>query len=122
MPADDRQNGLPGAGAAGYVDITAARILRGMGAALGKMGGRLAGVPCLLLPCRRVHTCCCPAPLDVVYLDRSGHVLVVETLPPWRLGRRVRHCYAVLELDAGQAAQWQLAPGVQCRHAGWLPS
>lgn len=103
------------------IDISRARILTGLGSALGKMFGRLAGVPVLLLPSSQVHTWFCPSPLDVVYLDRGGTVLAVETLLPWRLGRRVPGCRAVLELDAGEAEAWGIRPGVRCVHRGWNP-
>lgn len=56
----------------------------------------------LLAPCRSIHTCFLRFPLDVVFLDRHGHVVDMRSqLPPWRATLVVRDAWAVLELPAG---------------------
>ncbi len=56
----------------------------------------------LLLPrCRSVHTFGMRFALDLVWLDRDGHVLAVESgVPPWRVRAR-RDAAAVLEVAVG---------------------
>src|SRR5687768_11655548 len=59
---------------------------------VGAMGPRgiPAGIALALTPCDWVHTFLVAAPLDVVYCDRAGLVLlVVPDLKPWRFGPRV---------------------------------
>jgi uncharacterized membrane protein (UPF0127 family) len=69
------------------------------------------GVAVWLLPCRQVHALGMRYAIDVVYLDRGGTVLAVETLRPFRLGRRIRGAHSVLELAAGEAARLGLEAG-----------
>lgn len=52
-------------------------------------------------------------PIDVVHLDRAGTVIVVRTLPPWRLGPCVWRGVSVVELAAGEAARLGLERGAQ---------
>jgi uncharacterized membrane protein (UPF0127 family) len=55
-----------------------------------------------LTPCNWVHTFFVPAPLDVVYCDRAGLVLlVVPGLRPGRFGPRVPGARTVWEAAAG---------------------
>lgn len=49
--------------------------------------------------------------IDVVTLGVSGEVLAVETLAPWRFGRRVLGATSVVELAAGEAARLGLVVG-----------
>jgi uncharacterized membrane protein (UPF0127 family) len=63
-------------------------------------------------PCSGVHTFFMPYAIDVVFLDGEGRVIrVVGDLKPWRTaicpGAR-----AVLELRAGQALAYGMAPGL----------
>ena len=52
--------------------------------------------------CNSVHTCFMGYPLDLVFLDRSCHVVkVVEHLKPWRTAFGGRGAVAVIELPPG---------------------
>lgn len=65
----------------------------------------------LITPCASVHTAFMRYPIDVVFVDRHGHILkLVEALPPWRAAAcwRARH---TLELAAGEARRVGLVPG-----------
>ncbi len=55
----------------------------------------------LLVDCPQVHTCFMRIPIDVLYLGSDMKGIEVETLAPWRLGRRVRGARHVLEMPAG---------------------
>ena len=58
----------------------------------------------LLFPrCTSVHTLFMRYPIDVVLLDADLRVVGVETLPPWRLGRRIPGTAHILELPAASA-------------------
>ena len=66
----------------------------------------------LLSPCSSVHMCFMRMALDIVYLSRDYKVLHVErNLKPWRLGAMVKGCRHVLELKAGTAEKYNIAPG-----------
>lgn len=58
----------------------------------------------LLLPCSSIHMFFMKFAIDAVYLDKSFRVLGKETISPWRIGKRFKGTYAVLELAAGMAA------------------
>lgn len=65
----------------------------------------------LISPCASVHTAFMRYPIDVVFLDRHGHIRkVVAALAPWRTAAclAARH---TLELAAGEASRLGLAPG-----------
>jgi uncharacterized membrane protein (UPF0127 family) len=67
--------------------------------------------PLLLVPCRSVHTCGMRCALDLVWLDRYGGVVRVDSaVPPWRL-RSCRSARAVLEVAAGGGAAVATALG-----------
>lgn len=55
----------------------------------------------LLLDCPRVHCCFMSYPIDVLYLDADLRGIEVETLAPWRLGKKVKGACHVLEMRAG---------------------
>jgi uncharacterized membrane protein (UPF0127 family) len=57
-----------------------------------------------LYRCGRVHSLFMRFPIDVIYFSDDMRVLDVETLLPWRLGKRVSQAKHVLELSAGMAA------------------
>jgi uncharacterized protein len=70
-----------------------------------------AGEGMLLKPAGSVHTFFMRFPIDVVFIDREGHVTrVIGALRPWRVAgsRRAR---AVLELPAGACAREEIARG-----------
>ena len=54
-----------------------------------------------LAKCSRVHCCFMRFPIDVLYLDSNLRGIEVETLPPWRLGKKVKGTCHVLEMPAG---------------------
>lgn len=69
----------------------------------------------LLKPAGSVHTLFMRFPIDVVFVDKKGHIIrIVRDLPPWRLagGRRAR---VVLELPAGTCERANIAVGMQLR-------
>lgn len=56
----------------------------------------------LIVPCRGVHTLGMRYPLDLIYLDDQGRILLVKAnVAPWRLGPTLRRGFAVLELPTG---------------------
>ena len=66
----------------------------------------------LLLPgCRSVHTCGLARPLDVVFTDEEGRVLVVHrAVAPWRVRSEPAAC-ATWEFAAGVSARLGIARG-----------
>lgn len=61
----------------------------------------------LLRPCAQVHTYFMRVPIDVIYLDRSGRVLSVETaMKPGRVGWYIHGAACVLELPANSWSQF----------------
>jgi uncharacterized membrane protein (UPF0127 family) len=67
-----------------------------------------AGEGLLLVPCSSVHTCMVRFPLDLMFVDRAGEVLVVRRgVRPWRLVAPVAKSHAVIELLAGSLGEVQ---------------
>lgn len=62
------------------------------------------GAGLYLTPCTWVHTFGMRFGVDAVYVDRSGTVLSVRTLPPGRVGPWMSGAAGVLELRAGACA------------------
>lgn len=54
-----------------------------------------------LANCSRVHTCFMRCPIDVVYVGNGLQGIEIETLKPWRLGKKVKDARHVLEMPAG---------------------
>lgn len=70
-----------------------------------------AGEGLLLKPASSVHTFFMRFPIDVVFIDREGHVTrVIRALRPWRVAGS-RKARAVLELPAGACARDEITPG-----------
>lgn len=66
----------------------------------------------VLRPCSAIHTIGMRFPIDVVFLDHRGTVQrVVENVRPQRIGPVHRKSQIVIELPAGTARQFGLAPG-----------
>lgn len=59
----------------------------------------------LLTPCSRIHTCFMRFPIDVIYLSGDCRVLDIETINPWRVGKRVAGTKMVIETEAGYCVQ-----------------
>lgn len=63
-------------------------------------------------PCRGVHTLAMRFPIDVVYLDRAGTVVHLESnLQPWRFAPVRLQAASVLELPSYTVAQTETALG-----------
>lgn len=87
------------------------RRLRGL---LGR-GGLMPDEGIFLAPCHAIHTFFMRFPIDALFLDAEGRVLVVvEHLPPWRW-RVVPGACAVLELPAGTAGRMEVREGGRIR-------
>ncbi len=65
----------------------------------------------LIQPCRAIHTIGVRFPIDVAYLDRSGVVIGVRRLRPYRIGLPRRRASAILEAEAGAFERWRLSVG-----------
>ncbi|MBI2371849.1 MAG: DUF192 domain-containing protein [Deltaproteobacteria bacterium] len=91
------------------------RVLTGLSRLRGLMFARgLRPGQALLLPrCRAIHTGFVREPIDVVFLEATGHVLrLCDQLRPFRVRTCPGAC-AVLELPAGSAARTQTSVGDQ---------
>ncbi len=63
-------------------------------------------------PCRGVHTLAMSFPIDVVYLDREGTVVHLESnLKPWRFAPVRLQAASVLELPTPMISQTETALG-----------
>jgi uncharacterized membrane protein (UPF0127 family) len=62
----------------------------------------------LLTSCSRVHTCFMRFPIDAIYLDDNHEVLDIETLAPWRIGKRVEGTSMILETATGFGLQLRI--------------
>jgi uncharacterized membrane protein (UPF0127 family) len=63
-------------------------------------------------PCRGVHTLAMTFPLDVIYLDRDGAVVHLESnLQPWRFSPIRLQAASVLELPVNVIAETETALG-----------
>jgi uncharacterized membrane protein (UPF0127 family) len=70
----------------------------------------------LLCPCSQIHTYFMRESIDVVYLDRSGQVLSVETaMEPRKIGWYIHGSYCVLELPAHRWSQYQCGNAIEVR-------
>jgi len=89
------------------VEVASTRRARGRGL-LGRTG--IEGA--LWLPgVRSVHTVGMSFALDVAWVDRSGSVLRVRSVPPGRASAWVPRAAGVLEAEAGAFARWGLSAG-----------
>jgi uncharacterized membrane protein (UPF0127 family) len=57
----------------------------------------------LLFKCTSIHCFFMKFTIDVVYLSSDMKVLFVETVKPWKIGKMVKNCAHVLELQEGAA-------------------
>jgi hypothetical protein len=68
----------------------------------------------LIRPCSSVHTWFMGYNLDLVYMDKSGKVLVVRTgIKPWRFDLGPSGAHQVLELPSGSIQSLGIAPGAR---------
>lgn len=66
----------------------------------------------LIVPCSAVHTAFMRFAIDVVFLDRVGHILEIVThLKPWRAAA-CPGAHQALELAAGEAQRLAFAVGM----------
>jgi uncharacterized membrane protein (UPF0127 family) len=64
-----------------------------------------AGTALVIAPCSAIHTFFMRFAIDVVFVDRRGHVLkIVHDLRPWRIAGSLR-AYAVIEMAGGRLGQ-----------------
>jgi len=64
------------------------------------------GYGLVIRPCGSIHMFFMSIPIDVLHLDRQGHVIkILHGIKPWRLGPIVRKSAWVIELPAGAAAR-----------------
>lgn len=56
----------------------------------------------------RIHTSFMRFPIDVVYFDKDYKVLFVETVYPWKFGKKVKDAKHVLELNSGKGLKFNL--------------
>jgi uncharacterized membrane protein (UPF0127 family) len=96
-----------------HLDVQRATGLRRVG---GLIGRRLPapGTALLIDRCGSVHGIGIRAPLDVVFCDREGIVLVVKRLSIGGL-RSCRGARFVFELAAGEAARIGIAQGMRAK-------
>jgi uncharacterized protein len=67
------------------------------------------GVALQLVPCRSVHTAGMRFALDLVWLDRDGHVVRVDrAVSPWRM-RTCLRARSVVETRAGEGPSFAAA-------------
>lgn len=65
----------------------------------------------MLAPCFMVHTAFMQFAIDVIFVDRKGHVKqIVKQLAPWRMAASPL-AYATIELAAGTLEQCDVAVG-----------
>jgi hypothetical protein len=79
--------------------------------AVGLVGRKRLEGGLFIEPCRTIHTFGVRFPIDVAYLDRSGVVIGVNRLRPYRIGLPHRRARAVLEAEAGAFERWRLVVG-----------
>jgi uncharacterized membrane protein (UPF0127 family) len=73
--------------------------------------GLADGSALIIAPCNAVHTFFMRFTIDVVFVDRQGHVLkLCHHLKPWRIGVGVRG-FAAIELAAGAIDRSQIVAG-----------
>lgn len=72
-----------------------------------------AGQALWLAQCNSIHTAGMRYPIDVVFLNRAGHVTkVCVAVPPWAARGSMRAASA-LEFRAGEAAALGIRPGMR---------
>ena len=65
----------------------------------------------ILAPCLAVHTAFMRFAIDVIFVDKSGHITrIVRRLVPWRVATSWR-AYATIEVPAGSLSRFDLAVG-----------
>lgn len=57
----------------------------------------------LLIKCNLIHCFFMKFPIDVIYLSENMEVLYIETVTPWKIGKRVKEAVSVLELAVDSA-------------------
>ncbi len=64
-------------------------------------------------PCRSIHTFFMRYPIDTLFLDGQGRVLVAKTYAPWRMSGWETKADGVLEFPAGTITRTQTQVGDQ---------
>jgi uncharacterized membrane protein (UPF0127 family) len=63
-----------------------------------------------LSPCQQVHMWFMKFPIDVVFVNREGAIVGMESLKPWRISKFYWKAHAAIELAAGSLERWKLKP------------
>jgi uncharacterized protein len=66
-----------------------------------------------IVPCQSIHTVGMKFPIDVLFVDYSGHVVQISSVPQGADGIKNSQAYSVVELAAGRAAVTQTEIGDQ---------
>ena len=65
----------------------------------------------VIAPSNAVHTCLMRFPIDIIFVNRQGHVLKTKSdVRPWRIAAATR-AFAVIELAAGTLTQTEVRVG-----------
>jgi uncharacterized membrane protein (UPF0127 family) len=92
-------------------DVELALTRRARRQGLLKRGSLSPHAALVLAPCFMVHTAFMKFAIDVIFVDRKGHVKhIVRRLPPWRMAACPR-AYATIELAAGTLDRGEVAVG-----------
>jgi len=86
--------------------IKEVEIVRGFWARLKGWIGKtvLPGSALIIYPCSTVHTCFLREPIDVVFINQEGRVIVIiDGMMPWRVSVKVREAVAVIQTPNGGA-------------------
>lgn len=68
----------------------------------------------LLCPCAEIHTLFMAYPIDAVFINKTGQVVMIaENLSPWVPCKGTRSAHSVIELPAGKAREWEIRAGDQ---------
>lgn len=55
-----------------------------------------------------IHTSFMRFPIDVIYLSKDYHVIYKETVKPWKIGKIVKGCKHIIELNQNKKDRFQL--------------
>lgn len=65
----------------------------------------------LITPCNQVHTFHMRFSLDILYITKDMQVAAIETLPPGKIGSKIKDAHMVLELPADSAKRLNVQMG-----------
>ena len=66
----------------------------------------------LIRPCSQIHTLFMAYPIDALFVDRMGQVVMIAVdLKPWVPCKGTHKAHSVIELPAGKAEEWEIRVG-----------